>query len=194
MADSLLVPVLYGSVRSERQGIKAARFMVRELRDRGCTPVLIDPLEKQLPMLDKMYKEFEPTDAPPVMRELAELYKRADGFCIVSGEYNHGIPPAMKNLLDHFQEEYFWRPAGIVCYSGGRWGGVRAAMQLRMTLAELGMVTIPTLCPIANVGEAFDNDGVPTDPRMHTQAVEFLDEFVWFMEALRDRRKNGVPY
>lgn len=149
MADSLLVPVLYGSVRSERQGIKAARFVVRELRERGCPPVLIDPLE---------------------------------------------IPPAMKNLLDHFQEEYFWRPAGIVCYSGGRWGGVRAAMQLRMTLAELGMVAIPTLCPIANVGEAFDNDGVPTDPRMHTQAVEFLDEFVWFMEALRDRRKNGVPY
>src|SRR5665213_2911244 len=56
MADSLLVPVVYGSVRSERQGIKAARFLVTALRERGCTPVLVDPLEQRLPLLDRMYK------------------------------------------------------------------------------------------------------------------------------------------
>jgi len=64
------------------------------------------------------------------------LYRGADGFVGVSGEYNHGIPPALKNLLDHFLEEYFFRPSGIACYSAGAFGGVRAAMQLRMSLAE----------------------------------------------------------
>ena len=44
------------------------------------------------------------------------MYRAADAF-VVSGEYNHSIPPALSNLLDHFLEEYFWRPSAIVCYS-----------------------------------------------------------------------------
>jgi len=91
---------------------------------------------------------------------LAELYRSVDGFLVVSGEYNHGIPPALKNLLDHFLEEYFWRPSGIVCYSAGGFGGVRAAMQLRMTLAELGMPSIPSILPIPRISETIDEDGV----------------------------------
>lgn len=194
MDRQLLVPVIYGSVRTERQGIKAARFIVRELEERGVRAVLIDPMERQLPLLDRMYKEFPKGEAPAVMEELAELFRSADGFAIVSGEYNNGIPPALKNLLDHFLEEYFWRPAGIVCYSGGRWGGVRAAMQLRMSLAEMGMVTIPSILPTARVGEAFLDDGTPVESSTATFAARFLDEFTWYMEALRERRRSGVPY
>ncbi|HTU82471.1 MAG TPA: NAD(P)H-dependent oxidoreductase, partial [Candidatus Acidoferrales bacterium] len=112
MEKRFSVPVIYGSVRRERQGIKAARWIVRELQSRGMEPVLVDPLEKPLPLLDRMYKEFPKGEAPPVMEELAGIFRAADGFAIVSGEYNNGIPPALKNLLDHFLEEYFWRPAG----------------------------------------------------------------------------------
>lgn len=192
--SELLVPVIYGSVRSVRQGIKAARWMVHELQQRGMQPVLVDPLEKPFPLLDRMYKEFEPGTAPPFMAELADLFRRADGFAIVSGEYNNGIPPALKNLLDHYLEEYFWRPAGIVCYSGGRFGGVRAAMQLRMSLAEMGMVTMPSLCAIPHVGESFDDEGRPADPHLAQYNETFFQEFTWYMEALREKRKNGVPY
>jgi NAD(P)H-dependent FMN reductase len=192
--SQLLVPVIYGSVRTERQGIRAARFVVRQLESRGMRAVLIDPMEKVLPLLDRMYKEFPKGQAPPVMAELSELFASADGFAIVSGEYNHGIPPALKNLLDHFLEEYFWRPAAIVAYSGGRWGGAHAAMQLRMSLAEMGMVTTPTLLQIPAVANAFDLQGVPTDANTEKYSTEFFDEFVWYMEALRERRKTGVPY
>ncbi|MEO6835368.1 MAG: NAD(P)H-dependent oxidoreductase [Candidatus Tumulicola sp.] len=194
MEPRFLVPVIYGSVRAERQGIKAARFVVRELERRNVEAVLVDPLEKRLPLLDRMYKEFPKGEAPAAMEELADLFRRADGFAIVSGEYNNGIPPALKNLLDHFLEEYFWRPAGIVCYSGGRWGGVRAAMQLRMSLAEMGMVTIPSLLPTAHVARAFEEDGTPTDPKTAEYSAGFFDEFAWYVEALRERRKSGVPY
>jgi len=170
----LLVPVIFGSVRSERQGIKAARFMVCELEKRGCEPVLIDPLEYQLPLLDRMYKEYEKGSAPEALGKLADLYRRADGFAIVSGEYNNGIPPALKNLLDHFLEEYFWRPSAIICYSGGRFGGVRAAMQLRMTLGELGMPSIPSLLAIPTIGKAFDDPGVPSDPKFVERNEQFF--------------------
>ncbi len=190
----LQVPVIFGSVRVERQGIKAARFVVSELRNRGCEPHLIDPLEYRLPLLEKQYSDYPAGQAPGVLEELATIYRAADGFAIVSGEYNHGIPPALKNLLDYFLEEYFWRPSAIICYSGGRFGGVRAAMQLRMTLGELGMPSIPSLFPIPNVGSAFSDDGVPVDPALRERNAPFFEEFIWYMEALGERRRRGVPY
>ena len=112
--------VIYGSVRSTRQGIRAARFIVNACQARGHTVTLIDPASDQLPLLDRMYKEYPPGQAPETLERLAGTIKAADGFIIVSGEYNHSIPPALSNLLDHFLEEYFWRPSAIVCYSAGR--------------------------------------------------------------------------
>ena len=190
---SLAIVILFGSVRQARQGIKAARFMERQCQARGHDVTLVDPLVTQLPLLDKMYKEYN-GDAPPVLEHLAQLYRAADGFLIVSGEYNHGIPPALKNLLDHFLEEYFFRPSGIVSYSGGSFGGVRAAMQLRMILAELGMPSIPSTFPIPRVQDAFTDDGTPNDPAMERRVGRFLDEFCWYASALKEARAKGVPY
>lgn len=177
-----------------RQGIKAARFVVSELKRRGCEPVLVDPVEYRLPLLDKMYKDYDPGTAPAQLEELAALFLRADGFVLVSGEYNHSIPPALSNLLDHFLEEYFWRPSGIVCYSGGQFGGVRAAMQLRMMLGELGMPSIPSLLPVPKIVTAFSDDGEPTNPSFREWNAPFFDELLWYMEALRTQRAKGVPY
>ena len=112
----------------------------------------------------------------------------------MSGEYNHGVPPALKNLLDHFLEEYFWRPSAIVCYSAGQFGGLRAAMQLRMTLAELGMASIPSLFPIPKVQDAFDEEGRAKDPAYERRVGRFLEELAWHARALREARARGVPY
>ena len=188
------VAVLFGSVRVHRQGIKLARFVDKELQRRGCTSTLVDPAVHRLPLLEMQYSDYPAGQAPPELESLAKLYRAVDGFVIVSGEYNHGIPPALKNMLDYFLEEYFWRPAGIVSYSGGRFGGVRAAMQLRMTLGELGMPSIPTTLPVTNVGEAFTEDGEPTDARFAERSAQFFDEFYWYMEALSAQRAKGVPY
>ena len=194
METPFLVPVIYGSVRPDRQGIKAARFVVAQLERNGFEPVLVDPMEKRLPLLGLMYKEYEKGTAPAVLEELADLFRRADGFVIVTGEYNHGPPPALKNLMDHFLEEYFWRPAGIVSYSGGRWGGVRAAVSWRTILGEMGMVTLPTEFSVPNVGDAFDDAGNARDTRMPEYFKTFVDELVWYVEALKERRARGVPY
>ncbi len=191
---ALRVPVIFGSVRTERQGIKAARFVVNELKHYGCEPFLVDALKYRFPLLDKMHKEYEPGQAPAQLEELAKLYRSADGFAIVSGEYNHGIQPGLKNLLDHFLEEYFWRPSAIVCYSGGYFGGVRAAVQLRAVLGELGMPSIPSQLPIPYVGDAFNDAGEPADPKFRARNGEFFKEFVWYMEALRAQRAKGIPY
>jgi NAD(P)H-dependent FMN reductase len=189
----LCLPVLYGSVRTERQGIALANHVAETLRGRGHDAPLIDPMERRLPLLDRMYKEYG-DDAPPVLKELADVYKSADGFVIVSGEYNHGIPPALKNLLDHFLEEYFWRPSAIVSYSAGGFGGVRAAMQLRMTLGELGMPSIPTIFAVPKIGQAFGEDGAPADGSFAKRFDRFARELEWYAEALKAKRAEGVPY
>lgn len=191
----LLVPVLLGSVRSDRQGIKAARYIERKLRERGHDPVLVDPLEKKLPLLDRMFKEYAPGTAPPVLQEMADLYRRADGFVIVTAEYNQSVPPALKNLLDHFLEEYFWRPSTIVSYSAGRFGGVRAAVALRTILAELGMPSLPSVLSIPTIGRALSSEGAANEAWIDKAAGRMLAEFEWYAEALAAKRAaNAPPY
>jgi NAD(P)H-dependent FMN reductase len=191
--NGLTIPVILGSVRRDRMGIRAAHLVMAGLAARGHNPVLVDALDLQLPLLDRMYKEYAPGEAPEVLERLSALYRGADGFLVVSGEYNHGIPPALKNLLDHFLEEYFFRPSGIVCYSAGAFGGVRAAMQLRMSLAEMGMPSVPSLLPIPRIGETLAEDG-KGDERILRSRDRFLDEFLWYAEALKTAKAAGTPY
>ena len=187
--------VMAGSVRSDRQGIKAARFAERALRARGHEVNLVDPCALKLPLLDRMYKEYDKGTAPEVLEHLAMLYRAADGFVVVSGEYNHSVPPALSNLLDHFLEEYYFRPSAIVCYSTGQFGGVRAAMQLRAMLCELGMPSIPSLLPIPRVAEAVSASGEAQAAHLTARFDRFADEFEWYAGALASARcQHGVPY
>lgn len=189
----LLVPVILGSVRTERQGIRAAHFIVRKLQERGHEPVLVDPMEKKLPLLDRMYKEYAPGTAPAVLQDLAGLYRRADGFVIVTAEYNQSVPPALKNLLDHFLEEYFWRPSTILSYSQGRYGGVRAAVALRTILTELGMPSLPSVLAIPSIAKALTPDGTSNEAWIDTSANRFIAEFEFYAEALAAQRKLRPP-
>ena len=190
----LNIVVLLGSVRSDRQGIKAARFVERGLIERGHHVTLVDPVQLELPLLDRMYKEYPKGTAPESLDMLAALYRSADAFVVISGEYNHSIPPALSNLLDYFLEEYLWRPSAIVCYSTGAFGGVRAAMQLRAMLCELGMPSISSLFPIPRIQNALDADGTAAEARLHTGFERFATELEWYASALRDARARGVPY
>src|SRR4051794_13967449 len=190
----LNVPVILGTVRSERVGPRVARYVVRALEQRGHRPTLIDPVEYPLPLLDKMYKEYPAGSAPPVLERLAAVIKPADAYVIVSAEYNHSIPPALSNLLDHFLEEYFFKPSAIVCYSPGGFGGVRAAMQLRAMLGELGMPPISSIFPVPKIASAFADDGAPLDPSWDKRFEKFAKELEWYANALREARAKGTPY
>ncbi|MGU3418609.1 NADPH-dependent FMN reductase [Methylobacterium sp. D54C] len=191
---ALTVPVILGSVRTDRIGIRAARFLIAQLESRGHAAPLVDPAELALPLLDRMYKEYPAGTAPEPLQRCADLFRRADAFLVVTAEYNHGVPPALSNTLDHFLKEYFWRPSAICCYSAGQFGGVRAAMPLRAMLAEMGMSSIPSLLPIPRLQKVIDPQGVPAEPWLSAAAGRFLDELEWHAEALRDRRRGGTPY
>lgn len=190
----LTISIIYGSVRTERRGIKVAKYLESELIKRGLTVHFIDPLEYKLPLLDKMYKEFEPGTAPKAMITLSHLLSESDGFLIVTGEYNHSVPPALKNLLDHFQREYYFKPSAIASYSKGSFGGVRAAVHLPVIMGELGAPAISSMLPFPSVDDLFMDDLIPKNDRVVASTARFIDEFVWYLEAFKRQRTLGTPY
>jgi len=193
--EKLNIVVVYGSVREGRQGIKAAKFIVKKLEERKHKVTFIDGLEYNLPLLKKMYKVYEKGKAPKILEKLSKIMENADGIIIITGEYNHGPQPALKNILDHFQKEYFFKPSGIVCYSGGQWGGIRAGVQWRAILCEMGMPSTASMFPIPKVQDSFDDEGNPLDEEAYNRrAKKFLDEFEWYASALKAQRKKGTPY
>ncbi len=191
---NLTISLIYGSLRTERQGIKAARYLEKKLRERNLNVHFIDPMEYNLPFLDKMYKEYEQGKAPENMNKLAQMFGDSDGFLIVTGEYNHSIPPALKNLLDHFQSEYFFKPSAIASYSAGNFGGVRSAVHLRVILGELGMPAISSMLPFPFIESLFDGNLMPQNKFTEPSTQKFLDEFEWYLRAFKKERINGTPY
>src|SRR5262249_51816330 len=159
MSNRILV--FYGSYRSDRLGIRLAQFVVDRLRRRGEDVEFIDAKTVGLPMLDRMYKEHPKGGAPEALEKLAGQIRSADGFLFVTGEYNWGVQPGLKNLTDHFLEEWFWRPAAIVSYSAGRLSGAHAATAWHGTLCEMGMVVISSTIAVGPIAESLSGDGEP---------------------------------
>jgi NAD(P)H-dependent FMN reductase len=188
--------VFYGSYRSDRLGIRLAGFVVKRLRGRGCDVELIDAKAVNLPMLDRMYKEYPKGAAPPVLEDLAGKIRGADGFVFVTGEYNWGMQPGLKNLTDHFLEEWFWRPAAIVSYSAGRLSGAHAATAWHGTLCEMGMVVISSTIAVGPIGESLSAEGEPTGAggaAVERAFPRFADDLMWWVEAAIEQRKRKAP-
>src|ERR1041385_6260383 len=145
--------VFYGSYRSDRMGIRLAHFVVDGFVARGDDVELIDAKAIGLPMLDRMYKEHPKGGAPDVLEKLAEKIRTADGFVFVTGEYNWGMQPGLKNLTDHFLEEWFWRPAAIASYSNKRLSGARSNSAWHPILSEMGMAVISSTLAVGPIAE-----------------------------------------
>ena len=194
MSNRILV--LYGSYRSDRMGIRLAQFIVEGFRARGDDVELIDAKAIGLPMLDRMYKEHPKGAAPAPLEKLAGQIRDADGFVFVTGEYNWGMQPGLKNLTDHFLEEWFWRPAAIASYSAGRFSGVRAALAWHGTLSEMGMVVISSSIAAGPISQTLSEDGKPTGDggkALERAFPRFADDLAWWMEAAKAQRERKKP-
>ena len=196
MGDKVLV--FYGSYRADRMGIRLADYLVAGLRARGADAELVDAKAIDLPMLDRMYKEYPKGSAPAALERLAEQIRGADAFVFVTGEYNWGPQPGLKNLTDHFLEEFFWRPAGIASYSAGRFSGVRSGTIWHSILSELGMVVVSSTIAVGSISQTLDAAGQPTGSAgeaLQRAFPRFADDLAWWTEASREqRRKKAPPY
>jgi len=188
--------VFYGSYRRDRQGIKLAHWIVEALNARGDSAELIDAKAIDLPMLDRRFSDYAPGEAPATMAELAAKISVADGYVFVTGEYNGGLQPGLKNLVDHYLDGFAWRPAAIASYSAGPFAGVRSATAWRTTLGAMGMVVTSTPLGLARIGGAFDADGNPAGEdgtRIARAFPRFADDLRWWIDAANAQRAAQAP-
>jgi NAD(P)H-dependent FMN reductase len=188
--------VFYGSYRSDRTGIRLADYAVRRFRELGVDAELVDARAVGLPILDRMFSEYAPGSAPPAMEALAGKITAADAFLFVAGGSNWGMQAGLKNLVDHFQDEWSWRPAAIATYSSGRYAGVRAGCAWHATLAQLGMAVVPSCLAVGPITSALDEEsnplGEPGEALDHNFG-RFADDIVWWATAAKEQRSRMPP-
>ncbi|WAR15903.1 hypothetical protein MAR_030497 [Mya arenaria] len=160
------------------------------------TADLEDPAEMEFSMLKKplhFYKDR--SQAPKWLSEANEKILTADALLLISCEYNHCIPPALSNMVDHFPGSSFaWKPSGLITYSPGIYGGMRAAMQLRALTGELGCISVSNIFGIPEVHKAIDENGTALNSHMDSGLEKLMKQLDWTATAFKNMRStNGVP-
>jgi NAD(P)H-dependent FMN reductase len=135
MTEKLYIPVILGTARKGRQSEKAAKFVLEEAKRFGFATELLDVRDYRLPATDN-------TETSATAKKLSQKIGKADGFIIVSPEYNHGYPGELKMMLDLLYSQYGQKAAGICGVSTGGLGGARMVEQLRQVCVESHMVPI----------------------------------------------------
>jgi len=118
---------------------------------------------------------------------------RAEAFIVVTPEYNHSFPGALKLLIDAGNAEWHAKPLAFVSY-GGVSGGLRAVEQLRLVFAELHCVAIRDTVSFAHARQRFDAAGRLREPAAAEAALgTMLAHLLWWRRALKAARQ-AVPY
>jgi len=181
------IPIILGSTRKGRQSPKAARFVFKRMQQSNKIETeIIDLLDCQFPIMEERLKNLE--NPPPGVREFSEKVRRADALVVVSPEYNFGYPGVLKNALDYLLPEYQRKPIAFVTVSAGSFGGLNCLAQLRQVAFGFGALPIPASLPVSRIQDAFDDDGNPSDPAYEKRAQGFIEELLWFTEAIATQR------
>jgi NAD(P)H-dependent FMN reductase len=181
------IPIIAGSTRRDRQSIKVARFVLARLQQRNAVATeLLDLLEYNFPIMEERLHQRD--DPPPRLQEFGDKIGRADSIIIVTPEYNNGYPGVLKNALDYLLPEYERKPVGIATVSAGGFGGINCLAQLRLVTLGMGAFPVPESLSVSRVRDSFREDGSPNDAAYEKRAASFLDEVLWFTEAIADRK------
>jgi NAD(P)H-dependent FMN reductase len=135
----------------------------------------------------------DPTYSEPLVRAWNKKVKQADAFIMITPEYNHSIPAALKNAIDSVWLSYGFRnkPVAAVGYSGSVGAGIRAIEHLAHVLVEAEAVPLRNTVVIPFVGQAFDADGAPANPETDIRMRVMLEDLAWWSAALETARAAG---
>jgi NAD(P)H-dependent FMN reductase len=179
----LYIPVLAGTTREQRKSIFAAR-LVAEV---GATfedieTEVIDPIDFNFPGDGN-----DPEGKDP---RYTAITHRADGFYIVSPEYNHSFPGSLKRMLDSELENYIHKPVAFAGASSGQWGGVRAIEALVGTVREMGLISTFSDMQFPRVQDLFDDDGTLLNEKYRDYLKASWEELIWMTKVMKYGREN----
>lgn len=186
--SKLRIGVIIGSTRQGRAGAPIAEWFAAIARQHPEMEIdLIDLAEADVP---HVLPDFDVETLPASVEELGNRLDAADGFVVVTPEYNHAYPAALKNAIDWYYGEWQAKPVAFISY-GGTAQGIRAVEQLRQVFVELHAMTTRDGVSI-NLDEV-DQHGWPTSPGVDGAAKLMLDQLAWWARALHQARAT-VPY
>ncbi|AUY52692.1 NAD(P)H-dependent oxidoreductase [Streptomyces sp. CB01881] len=193
-ADQLSLAVITASVRAGRLGPAVADWFLAQAKERPEFAVHdVDLADHPLPLVLPEPGGDLPARAARVRDSLRAVLTAADAFVVVTPEYNHSFPAALKNTVDWFYEEWAAKPVGFVSY-GGLSGGIRAVEQLRQVFAEVHTLTVRENVALPDAGRRFDEQGRLSDPEPSVRSANLLlDQLGWWGRALRTAR-GASPY
>ena len=180
--------VLAGSTRAGSLNRRLARAGAEALVAAGCEVDHLELADVAMPLYDGDLEAASglPAGAVAFRARLAA----ADGFMIVSPEYNGSIPGHLKNALDwasRGDEDVFeGKVVALMAASPGRLGGNRMLPHLRHVMTVLGCWVVPEQVAVAQAADAFDPDGRLTSG-FHQKQVAGL------AEALADAVRRLTP-
>jgi NAD(P)H-dependent FMN reductase len=183
--SKLFLPIILGTNRKDRKSVFVANWLHAEMQKRAeIETQLFDVRDFALPQDDY---GTGLRDAFPAWRD---AITRADGLVIVTPEYNHGYPGALKSVLDLLLKEYIHKAVALVGVTAGVFGGTRVIEALVPMVRELGLAVTFTDLNFPKVEDKFDKDGVLIDQAYEKRARDFLDELVWMSRALKWGREH----
>lgn len=185
MTEKMTLALIYGSARQGRFCDTVASWLIRELSTSDVFSLtIIDPQRF------RSARGERPGDMAEWMeRKVAE----ADAFIVITPEYNHGYPAALKELIDSVYEPWHAKPVAFVSY-GGASGGIRAVEQLRQVFGELHAVTMRDGVAFPKAWSKFDAAGNPYKPEeMQAPLLLMMDRLTWWARTLKSARK-ATPY
>ncbi|EQC29839.1 hypothetical protein SDRG_12386 [Saprolegnia diclina VS20] len=196
---NLTVSVILGSVRPGRMGVRAGAYVQTQLEALGVKVHLIDPVALDVPLFGTRFDYIPEADRSPALLELHAKFTESDAVLIVTPEYNHTFSPVISSLLNYFyHNEFYYKVAGITSYTMGPYGGVRAAIQLRPYLGELGLVSIPKILPLPTIHALLGEDGSVQHDAVGADALEaissgYFKELLWYAGVHKTARAAGTP-
>ncbi len=186
------VQVILGSTRPQRQSEKVGKWVIEQIsKNKEIEPELIDLRDWPLPFYNEVsgVSYLKGNFSIDLAKKWGKKIGEADGYIIVTPEYNHGYSAVLKNALDYAYVEWNNKPVAFVAY-GGMVGGSRAVEQLRQVVIELQMAPIREAVYIPGVWAAFNEDGSPKDSTVNDSLNSLLVQLLWWATALKTAREK----
>ncbi|WP_205618118.1 NADPH-dependent FMN reductase [Neotamlana sedimentorum] len=181
--EQMNITIILGSVRQERQSHRLAYFLRNKLNELGQDTKIVDLTLTPLPIYGQVGTDISNVE------NIGSVISKAEALIFVTPEYHGSYSGALKNLLDYYWREFHKKPIGVATASAGKMAGINASTHLQQLILSLGAYPMPLKLLVPEIQSAFSDDYSSLNSSVTKDAKKFIDEFLWFSEAIVTKKE-----